>query len=524
MADIDCTNPEGCRGTMEDRQNYYYCRYCGSMEFKLPDRHGRWQPLPRQESFLYAPNAYALYVGGVGSGKTMCGCYKAIMKSMAHPNGQGLIGAQILPQLRDATMKTFWEVCPEKLMKGGAKEKAYNKTENILTMANGHEILFRPLDDESKLRSLNLVWFWIDEASEVSEDIFSMLQSRLRSMKGYNWYKDEDNNDPAHQGWVTTNPNGRDWLWRTFVSQPDEDFYWVNAPTKENRYLPKDFEARLRKKWSEQWIKRFLEGSFDAFEGQIYPDLNFQIHGSIPYPYFDDAWHQIPPGWPIFIVLDHGVTNPTAVGLFVLDPYERVILIDEHYENNKPVSYHVKKIREMLASWGVTQSMVEDWLIDPSTRGQRGLTGKHVIDEYAEQGLYFRIANNQHMPGILRVTEYLLPDEFSKPIPGMPNFFIHPRCKHSWHEMGQYKWKPRPTSSDKNMPEEPYDKDDHTCDMIRYMLMTRPQLSLKEPTNPYDMWQQNQQGIYVLNEKNLPYALQSTSNFNLNSGSNIWKW
>jgi phage terminase large subunit len=493
------------------------------MDFKLPDRNGRWMPLPRQEKFLYAPNKFGLYVGGVGSGKTMCGCYKSIMKSIEHPGGQGLIGAQVYPQLRDATMHTFWEICPEKLMYKGSKEKAFNKSEGILIMNNEHQILFRPLDDESKLRSLNLVWFWIDEASEVAEDIFLMLQSRLRSMKGYSSWIDDENNEPAHQGWVTTNPAGKDWLWKIFVAEADEDYFWVNAPTRENKYLPKGFEAGLRKKWNAQWISRFLDGSFDAFEGQIYPDFDVKIHCTIPYPHFEDHHHRIPEGWHIIVSLDHGVTNPTAIGLFVVDPYNRVLLIDEIYENNKPTIYYAQKIREMLVNWGVTQQHVSDWLIDPSTRGQRGMEGRAVIDEYADHGIFFRPANNQVQAGILQTVEYLMPDPLSEPFPNMPSLLIHPRCKNSIRELGGYKWKPRTAASHVNDPEEPLKKDDHTCDMIRYTTMTRPKITLGKFINPFESVKQAR-GEFSLNEKNLPYALRSGSNWNKGQQANYWKW
>lgn len=496
---------------MIDKGNYFYCPACKTLDFKLSESEDPWRPLPRQQKFLYQEQRHGLYVGGIGSGKTMSGAYKAIFKAIAHPNGQGLIGAQTFPQLRDATMKTFFEVCPEALMKDGSKQKAFNKSESILTMKNGHEILFRQLDDESKLRSLNLVWFWIDEASEVTPDIFYQLQSRLRSRFGFK------NGKPAHQGWVTTNPAGRDWLWKEFVAQEDPDFFWINAPTRENIYLPENFEANLRRRWSENWIRRFLEGSFDVFEGQIYPMLDIELHGTLPSVvalFFDDAFHQVPAGWPVYVCLDHGVTNPTAVGFYTLLPDGTPFKFDEHCESYKPVSYHAFKIREKLASWGVDPENVVDWLIDPSTKGQRGMEGRAVMSEYHDQGIPFRPANNQVQAGILQVTEYLMPD----PVSGRANFFIHRRCSKTYLEMGGYKWKPQPATAITNEPEEPVKKDDHTCDETRYFLMSRPKITLMKPTNPYELWQKNQAGIYQLTEASLPYALRSNSNWN-GSGS-----
>lgn len=498
---------------MEDQGNSFFCRRCGSLAFKLPDEDRPWKPLPKQEIFIYDTTKHNLYVGGIGSGKTMSGSYKSIFKALAHPEGMGLIGAQTFPQLRDATMDTFFTVCPEKLMWKGDKSKAFSKSESILTMHNGHKILFRQLDDESKLRSLNLVWFWIDESSEVpgGEGVFFQLQSRLRSMKGY--IDTPDGKMPVHQGWNTTNPNGKDWQYKHFVMKGDPDFSYVTAPTRENIYLPPGFEEGLRRIWPEQWVNRFLEGSFDAFEGQIYPMLDTKIHSQFHVEHLEDHIHQVPEGWPVIVCLDHGVTNPTSVGFYTITPDERVIRFDEHYENNKPVSYHAAKIKEKLLSWGRRVDQVMDWLIDPSTKGQRGMEGRAVMHEYHDQGLPFRPANNQVQAGILQVVEYLMPDE-----QGMPYFFIHRRCVKAWEEMTDYKWKKKSVVADTNELEEPVKRDDHTCDDIRYTLMTRPKIALLKASNPY-MKAIERRMAYALNEKNMPFALRSN---NLNKSGIRW--
>jgi PBSX family phage terminase large subunit len=494
---------------MADKGNYFYCHACGTLEFKLEEQDTPWIPLPRQELFLYAMQMYAMYVGGVGSGKTMSGAYKAIMKTLEHPGGMGLVGAQTYPQLRDATMHTFFQVCPEKLMWKGNKDKAFSKTDAILTMANEHQILFRPLDDESKLRSLNLVWFWIDEASEVAKEIFYMLQSRLRSRQGF------IDGIARHQGWVTTNPAGRDWLWEIFVALNDPNYFWVNAPTRENKYLPPNFEADLRKRWPEAWVKRFLDGSFDVFEGQIYPMLDIEMHSQMPVWDFEDQIHQVPSGWPVFVSGDHGFTNPTSIGFYTIAPGERVIRFDEHYDNNKPVSFHAQKIKEKLWSWGVNPANVQDWVLDPSTKGQKGMEGRAVMQEYHDHGIPFRPANNQVQAGILQVIEYLMPNA----ITNHPMFLMHRRCVNAYREMGGYRWKPRPAASVSNEPEEPVKKDDHTCDEIRYFLMTRPRIDKLVASNPFEIMQRKIRGHFQLDEKNMPFALRTNSNFN---GAGAW--
>lgn len=59
----------------------------------------------------------------------------------------------------------------------------WNKSENLLTLINGHEIYFWGLDDIEKLKSLELGWFWMDEVDEVNPEAFDVAIGRLRHKK-----------------------------------------------------------------------------------------------------------------------------------------------------------------------------------------------------------------------------------------------------------------------------------------------------------------------------------------------------
>ena len=74
-------------------------------------------------------------------------------------------------------------------------------------LVNGSEVFFRSLDNPAKLRSMEIGSFWIDEASEASEDIFLTLQGRLRQR-----------GRKKLGGFLTTNPpNVGHWIQKYFV-------------------------------------------------------------------------------------------------------------------------------------------------------------------------------------------------------------------------------------------------------------------------------------------------------------------
>jgi phage terminase large subunit len=109
---------------------------------------------------------------------------------LSTPKGTSLVGAATLPQLEQTAQKTFMEMLPESLIKSHSKQK------NYVDLINGHRVLFRPLDDSGKARSLNLCFFFIEEASEVNYDYFVQLQTRLRNHA-----------TTKHQGILSSNPD-----------------------------------------------------------------------------------------------------------------------------------------------------------------------------------------------------------------------------------------------------------------------------------------------------------------------------
>ncbi len=55
---------------------------------------------------------------------------------------------------------------------------------------------------------------------------------------------------------------------------------------------------------------------------------------------------------------------------------------------------------------------------------------------------------------------------------------IFKNCVNTIREVGNWKWKKIKLTEEKNAPDEPMGKDDHTCDCLRYMIMSRPNESI----------------------------------------------
>lgn len=417
--------------------------------------------LPPQRDFLENNNTYSLFSGGFGSGKTVALVLKALLISQAMPGNFGLIGRLTYPELRDTTQKTFFEFCPPDWY-SESRGGVWNKSENYIRLYNGSEIIFRHLDNisERELLSLNLGWFGIDQAEETSESVFQILQSRLRN-----------NKIPRRYGFLICNPAGHNWLWHRFHPESKErmnDGYYVESTTYDNKAnLPQDYITHMEESYTEEMVKRYLYGSWDVFEGQVFTEFDKKIHVIDPF--------DIPQHWERLVSIDHGLVNPTAVLWGAIDQDGNIFIYDEHYQAGRPISYHAAEIKKKTG-----KQQISLMIIDPSTvaktREKDGFPYS-IIQEYNDCKLYPVPGNNDVSASINRIKEFLKvqPKRFhpTNGKVGSPRLFIFRNCENMISEISKYHWKKLRSLNPQNPLEQTSDIDDHTVDALRYMVMAR---------------------------------------------------
>ena len=202
----------------------------------------------------------ALYQGGFGSGKTFSGSLLGILLALRYPGIRGLVGAQTYALLRDTTLQTYFE----HIEKMGLNVK-YIKSEAKLVFDNGSEILFRHLEEDDKLKSLNLGFVEIEEMSDVPYATFKMLLGRLRQEKRPEW------KNFRYRLFGHTNPeSARGWIYENFVRNPKSNYRRILAPTTENRYLPKEYIDTMRESYNEDYFRMYVLGEdIDLSQGLV---------------------------------------------------------------------------------------------------------------------------------------------------------------------------------------------------------------------------------------------------------------
>lgn len=474
------------------------CPECRVGRFKVPNNGQEWHvecdycdtvlltydPMPHQAAFHADPHKYRMLAGGYGSAKTSTACAEIIKHILETPNGMTLIGAATLPQLEQTAEKQFFEMMPESLILHHSKQK------KIVDMKNGHRVLFRPLDDEGKARSLNLSAFWIEEASEVEFEYFVQLTTRLRNHA-----------TDRHIGILSTNPD-MNWIKSEFLLKADaihnaeEDYHQIPeeinpnysvhiAPTSWNIHLPPTYYEDTAKGRPQWWIDRYLHASFKNAEGLVYPMADEYVVEP-----FD-----IPDHWQRGFAMDFGLRHPTAALWAAIDPETGIVyLYDEHYQNEKGVAFHAAALNERFLNMkpGVLRFMVGDPKGD--TKDEKDM--RSLFDHYAEYGIFLTRATNRIEDGIMKVYNYF---ELGK-------IRIFSTLKWFLWEIRKYKYPDVKLDSKRDGPEKPLDKDDHLMDALKYLiaeLPDDPSQLINKSYNPLDT-------RVPLPQYNLPHALQDT--------------
>ncbi len=434
--------------------------------------------LPKQKLFydtVLNPTGakFILYAGGVGSAKTTVGCLTVITLAALYP-GDYLVCRQFMPELKITTLKTFLDMLPRELLVEHRVADAIVRVRS--TGGKISNVIFRGLEEPDKHRSLNLNAFYIDESSQVAEEGFLLLQSRLRGPH-------------VRKGFCTTNPSGHDWQYRYFVKQDmfkteeaKKQFALIRAPSTENVFLPAGYVESMLNTFSEERIQREVMASFDAFEGAVYPEFRRDLHVIKPFV--------IPANWTRVVGIDHGYRNPACWLWGAVDGDQNLYIYREFYEKELLIE---EIVGGKDGKPGVLQLMkgenIETAAIDPSTKAVRNETnGQKLCDfeiyqKYLPDDFPLKGADNDVSSGIDRVKSYLKVDERT----GKPKLFVFENCANLIDEFCKYRFKERNYASagKANEFEEPQKKDDHAMDAIKYLVKTQPE--------PYqgveDIWQ-----------------------------------
>lgn len=244
-----------------------------------PERRVIYRARAKQAEFHAASEMYKLYGGAMGGGKTWALCAEAIALSCDYPGNRGYICRHTNKDF----MRTTYLVLDRMLQETTYLKQHYKSQPAYYELLNGSRIYYGGLGDDVRaiegLKSMELGWFAIDEASETTENYFRMLASRFRlRLPGIQYF-----------GLLGSNP-APGWLKQRFIDQKRPNHIFIPALPKDNPDLPPDYIRRLEEVFPPEWQERFIRGDWTAFEGvnNIFPyqairaAIVNELHSSTP--------------------------------------------------------------------------------------------------------------------------------------------------------------------------------------------------------------------------------------------------
>lgn len=420
--------------------------------------------------------------GGYGTGKTTTSREEILKHIFITPNANVLIGANVQSQYEQTLKRELERDLPKAFVRDYSTQKQY------IDFINGARIMYRPFDDPNKLRSYTLTMAVILEASEVKEETYVQLSTRLRGLEATLPERDEEGNII-----YKTMPDGEEVPiikhdWRRLIAESNPDSGWIKngillrsdkitqfgvdwvynqdkdriekavasfvAATKVNYRLPVDFETNLRARFPDWWQKRYLDGSFQFSEGLVYPSA---MNNLVPR-------FTIPRHWKRLIAFDYGIADDAVFVFAAVDEKSGLVYIYKClHATNRDISA-LSKMYHTGAADIPDGGLYTAPIIDPKSGPKRDPDLVRLADKFLDYGINFQ-------PGVIDVDTRIMV---------LNTYFEKGRIKifddldFMIDEFENYKFKETSLSDTSRKRSQPVDARNHSINAVEWIVTALP--------------------------------------------------
>lgn len=432
-----------------------------------------WRPQTGPQKVLIDCRLPLVFFGGArGGGKTDAVLGKWSIKAGRRGSMNGVLFRRELPMLDDAIARSQ-EFYPQL----GAKWADQKKTWRF---PSGARIRFRPLrtvSDADKYQGQNISDMCIEEAGQYPDpapidrlfgalrgDDTQMLMTGNPGGAGQFWIKSRH---------IDPHPSGMRVMERQIA--PGLSVRWMFIPSRlrDNHILMKrdpQYQARLHLVGNEKLVKAWLDGDWNAVEGQFFAEWRQEVHVIRPFT--------IPDHWMRFRAFDWGSAAPfCCLWIAVSDgtcgyPRDALVVYREWYgaELQGGRWAGVKLTTEEVGA-GIVQRTAGEKITysvaDPAIFARDG--GPSRAEVFMKSGVVFRRADNRrisdgkgHLGGWDEMRNRL------KGRDGVPMLYFFSTCEHTIRTVPVLQ-------HDSDRAEDlDTDSEDHAADTVRYACMSRP--------------------------------------------------
>lgn len=402
-------------------------------------------PNKKQKEFFDSRAKYTAYGGARGGGKSwalrrklvgLCLRYPGICCIIIRRSYAELEGNHVLPFLREYGA----------LMRYSEGEKTFH-FENGSVIKLGYCSSPR---DSLRYQGQEFDIIAIDEATQLREEQFEIFKACLRGVNPY-----------PKRMYLTCNPGGvgHAWVKRLFVDrsfragESPKDYLFIPAQVYDNPVLTESSPDYVRQLETlpEKLRKAWLEGSWDVFEGQFFPEFDPEIHVRR----FTVAKEDI----QYFAALDYGFDMLAAL-LIGHDRDGTIYVLREVCQSSLTLSQAAQEVAELCRGYDVRYAVASPDLWN--RRQDTGLSGFEIMSSVSGMPPLIR-ADNRRVAGWRVLRDRLA----SK---GKGGILISPDCENLISSLPAL-------LCDKTVPDDasgtPHSVT-HSPEALRYAVMSRP--------------------------------------------------
>lgn len=378
--------------------------------------------------FYMATEPEVLAVGPAGTGKTLAACWKLHHIALRVPEVRILMVRKVLEDLKAGALATYTNhVKPE--LDGVITFGGNRFYPGEFRYDNGSVIHVVGMDKPGKVMSAEYDLIYVNEATELTEEDWESLKSRLRNGRLAYQQLIGDCNPAGPRHWLRVRcDRGQTRYIQT--THKDNPAYW-DAGLGDWTTMGYQYVTQTLAGLTGVRRKRLFEGVWAASEGAVYPDFDFQTH----------VRTQDCTEWRTTMGVDVGTRNPTAILTMRIASDDRRHIERELYRRGMSSDEIVQAIADEA-----DRSNPETIYLDPSAND--------YILALQRKGYPAVKANNDVIFGIGCVTTAL-----------QDGMTIDPSCVNLIAELETYHYPDNRQDSDK-----PVKEFDHAADALRYVI------------------------------------------------------
>lgn len=412
-----------------------------------------------------------LFAGPAGTGKSRACLEKLHAMAMLNPGMRGLMVRKTLQSLKASGLVTFRDHVAKEHIESGEVRYYGGSAQEVACYKykNGSVIVIGGMDDPLKVMSTEYDIVYVQEATQLNEDDWEKITTRLRNGKVSFQQLMADANPDVPQHWLKVRcDEGR----TTMIESRHEDNprIFTQCPVKNEEGKTVAFEPGALTDYGIAFMQgldqlkgvnfqRLRLGKWAAAEGLVYEDYSPTFNGHAYIKNF-------PKSWRLYLSIDFGFTNPFVCQFWGLDGDGRLYLVREIYKTRELVENHAQDIKQVLRKMG--RPRVHGVICDHDAEDRATLT-KHLG--------YSTIAAKKTVSDGIQAVASRLADAGD----GKPRLFL---CSDATYQLDHgLKDAAKPTSSlqeilgyvwdikDGKPPKEaPVKENDHGMDAMRYMV------------------------------------------------------